>query len=65
MLVETILPLLIHLVQNMPIDEDDELAHGEFSYPSVVGRLNYYLQGHSRPDITVATSQVAQFVHSP
>jgi hypothetical protein len=24
-----------------------------------------YLQGHSRPDITLATSQVARFVHSP
>jgi hypothetical protein len=48
----------------VPIDEDGELAHGEFSYPSVVGQLNY-LQGHSRPDITLATSQVARFVHSP
>jgi hypothetical protein len=38
--------------------------HGEFSYPSVVGQLNY-LQGHSRPDITLATSQVARFVHKP
>jgi hypothetical protein len=48
----------------LPIDEEGELAHGEFSYPSVVGQLNY-LQGHSRPDITLATSQVARFVHSP
>jgi hypothetical protein len=48
----------------VPIDEDGELAHGEFSYPSVVGQLNY-LQGHSHPDITLATSQVARFVHSP
>jgi hypothetical protein len=48
----------------VPIDEDGELAHGEFSYPSVVGQLNY-LQGHSRPDITLATSQVARFVHKP
>jgi hypothetical protein len=48
----------------VPIDENGELAHGEFSYPSVVGQLNY-LQGHSRPDITLATSQVARFVHSP
>jgi hypothetical protein len=46
------------------IDEDGELAHGEFSYPSVVGKLNY-LQDHSRPDSTLATSQVACFVHSP
>jgi hypothetical protein len=48
----------------VPIDEDGELAHGEFSYPSVVGQLNY-LQGHSRPDITLATSQVTRFVHKP
>jgi hypothetical protein len=48
----------------VPIDEDGELAHGDFTYPSVVGQLNY-LQGHSRPDITLATSQVARFVHSP
>jgi hypothetical protein len=48
----------------VPINEDGELAHGEFSYPSVVGQLNY-LQGHSRPDITLATSQVARFVHKP
>jgi hypothetical protein len=48
----------------VPIDEDGELAHGEFSYPSVVGQLNY-LQGHSRPETTLATSQVAHFVHSP
>jgi hypothetical protein len=48
----------------LPIDEKGEAAHGEFSYPSVVGQLNY-LQGHSRPDITLATSQVARFVHSP
>jgi hypothetical protein len=48
----------------VPIDENGELAHGEFSYPSVVGQLNY-LQGHSRPDITLATSQVARFVHQP
>jgi hypothetical protein len=50
--------------KDVPIDEDVELAHGEFSYPSVVGQLNY-LQGHSRPDITLATSQVARFVHKP
>jgi hypothetical protein len=48
----------------VPIEEDGELAHGEFSYPSVVGQLNY-LQGHSRPDITLATSQVPRFVHKP
>jgi hypothetical protein len=48
----------------VPIDENGESAHGEFSYPSVVSQLNY-LQGHSQPDITLATSQVARFVHNP
>ena len=48
----------------LPIDEHGETAHQTFSYPSVVGQLNY-LSGHSRPDITMATSQVARFVHSP
>ena len=48
----------------LPIDEDGEPAHGEFSYPSVVGQLNY-LAGHTRCDITLATSQVARFVHNP
>jgi hypothetical protein len=51
-------------IKYVPINEDGELAHGEFSYSSVVGQLNY-LQGHSRPDITLAMSQVARFVHSP
>jgi hypothetical protein len=48
----------------LPIDENGEPAHGTFDYRSVVGQLNY-LQGHSRPDITMATSQVARFVHNP
>ena len=48
----------------LPIDKHGEEAHGEFSYPSVVGQLNY-LQGHSRCDIGMATSQVAHYVHHP
>ena len=44
--------------------EDGELAHGDFEYKSIVGQLNY-LQGHSQPDITMAVSQVARFVHWP
>jgi hypothetical protein len=35
-----------------------------YTYASVVGML-LYLSGHSRPDIAVAVSQVARFVHSP
>jgi hypothetical protein len=61
---DDITPVDTPCTKYVPIDEDGELAHGEFSYPSVVGQLNY-LQGHSRPDITLATSQVARFVHSP
>ena len=38
------------------LDEFGYPAYGELSYPSIVGQLNY-LQGHSRPDITMATSQ--------
>ena len=48
----------------LPIDTNGESAHELFSYASVVGQLNY-LQGHSRCDITMATSQVARFVHKP
>jgi hypothetical protein len=43
-------------------DEDDEEAHGEYSYPSVIGMLGY-LQGHGRIDTTFATSQCARFIH--
>ena len=48
----------------LPMDEDGQLDHGDFNYPSVIGQLNY-LQGHSSSDITLDTSQVARFVHSP
>ena len=48
----------------LPLDEFGPSAHGEFSYPSIVGQLNY-LYGHSQLDITMATSQTAQYVHNP
>ena len=48
----------------LPIDKDGDCAHGTFSYPSVVGQINY-LQGHTRPNICFAFSQCARFVHSP
>ena len=48
----------------LPIDENGDPPLGLFSYSSIVGQLNY-LQGPSRPDITMATSQVARFVHKP
>jgi hypothetical protein len=43
-------------------DEDGEAAHGEYSYPSVIGMLGY-LQGHSRSETTFDTSQCARFIH--
>ena len=48
----------------LPLDEHGEDAHEDFSYRSIVGQLNY-LQGHSRCDIGMATSQVARYVHRP
>ena len=35
-----------------------------WNYPSVVGML-LYLPGNTRPDITMAVSQVCHFSHSP
>jgi hypothetical protein len=43
-------------------DEGGEAAHGKYSYPSVIGMLRY-LQGHSRSDTIVSTSQCARFIH--
>ena len=48
----------------LPVDEHGDAPHETFSYASVVGQLNY-LSGHSRCDITMATSQVARFLHKP
>ena len=48
----------------MPIDEQGEPAHETFNYASVVGQLNYLLR-HSRFDITMTTSQVARYLHTP
>jgi hypothetical protein len=44
------------------LDEDGEPPDGTYSYPSVVGMLQY-LQAHSRPDITYAVSQCARYTH--
>jgi hypothetical protein len=48
----------------LPMDEKGDPVHGNFNYASVVGMLQY-LQAHTRPDITMAVSQCARFVHSP
>ena len=52
---KTVDPVDTPCTKFLPLDEFGSPAHGEFSYPSVVGQLNY-LQGHSRADITMATS---------
>ena len=46
------------------VDEDGDPPLGTFSHASIVGQLNC-LSGHTRPDITVATSQVARHPHKP
>ena len=48
----------------LPMDKEGDPPNGNYSYPSVIGMLQY-LQAHSRPDITMAVSQCARFVHSP
>ena len=45
-------------------DKDGMPPQGRFSYPSVIGMLQY-LQGHSRPDITYAVSQCSRYTHNP
>ena len=51
-------------IKFLPLDIFGSPALGEFSYPSIVGQLDY-LQGHSRSDITMATFQYARYVHNP
>ena len=46
------------------MDEDGEPALGLYNYASMAGMLQH-LQGHSRPDIGFAVSQVSRFIHSP
>ena len=48
----------------LPIDKDGDPPNGDFNYASVIGMLQY-LQAHSRPDITMAVSQCARYVHAP
>jgi hypothetical protein len=48
----------------LPLDEDGESAHEIYNYASVAGMLQY-LQGHSRPDISFAVSQVSRYTFGP
>ena len=60
---KTVNPVDTPYIKFLPLDEFSCPAQGVFSYPSIVGQLNY-LQGHSRSDITMATSQCARYVHN-
>ena len=48
----------------LTIDEDGDPPLGTFSCASIVGQLNC-LSGHTRPDIAMATSEVARCLHKP
>jgi hypothetical protein len=48
----------------LPLDEDGESAHEIYNYASVAGMLQY-LQGHSRPDISFAVSQISRYTFGP
>ena len=48
----------------LAMDPEGDPPNGNYSFPSVIGMLQY-LQAHSRPDITMAVSQCARFIHSP
>ena len=52
---KTVDPVDIPCTKFLPLDEFGYSADEELSYPSIIGQLNY-LQGHSRPDITMTTS---------
>jgi hypothetical protein len=48
----------------LPQDLDGEHAHELYNYASVAGMLQY-LQGHSRPDISFAVSQISRYTFGP
>ena len=43
-------------------DKDGDPPQEAFSYPSVIGMLQY-LHTHTRPDLTLAVSQCSRFIH--
>jgi hypothetical protein len=51
--------------QTLPSHEHDgEPPQGLYSYPSVIGMLQY-LANHTRPDISFAVAQCARYTHNP
>jgi hypothetical protein len=48
----------------LPINEDGESAHQLYNFASIAGMLQY-LQGHSRPDISFAVSQISRYTFNP
>jgi hypothetical protein len=50
------------VAEPLVLDADGDLPNATYSYPSVVGMLQYK-KAHSRPDITFAVSQCARFTH--
>ena len=42
------------------MDADGDVAHGDFSYSSLVGMI-VYLSGHSRPDIAYVVNHAANY----
>ena len=61
---KTVDPVETPCTKYLPLDKFGSPAHGEFSYPSIVGQLNY-LQSYPRSGITIATSQCACYIHNP
>ena len=51
-------------VEPLTKDQDGDPVEAKFSYPSVIGMLQY-LQAHSHPDLTYAVSQCTRFTHAP
>ena len=45
-------------------NEQGESPNGTYNYASVIGMM-WYLQGHSRPELSFPVSQCARFSHSP
>ena len=60
---KTVDPVNTPCIKYLLLDKLGSSDKGEFSYLIIVGQLKY-LQGHSRSDITMTTSQCARYVHN-